>query len=74
MKELTHFVLVFPANIYLLKVNNRNTGKKWDICSKLIIKTPERRPWRSATFSKVAVKAYNFTKSNTLTSFWCFFC
>ena len=37
-----------PANIYLLKVNNRNTGKKCEICSKLVINTPERR--RSGVF------------------------
>ena len=30
-----------PASIYLLKVNNRNTRKKCEICSKLTIKTPE---------------------------------
>ena len=29
----------FPANIYLLKVNNRNTRKRCEICSKLTIKT-----------------------------------
>ena len=34
-----------PANIYLFKVNNRNTIKKCEICSKLTIKTPERRHW-----------------------------
>ena len=28
--------------IYLFKVNNRNTGKKCEICSKLTIKTPGR--------------------------------
>ena len=28
-----------PANIYLLKVNNRNTGKRYKICSKLTIAT-----------------------------------
>ena len=33
----------FPAGIYLLKVNNKNTRKKCEICSKLTIKTPERR-------------------------------
>ena len=33
------------ANIYLRKVNNRNTGKRREICSKLTIKTPERRHW-----------------------------
>ena len=32
----------FPANVYLLKVNNRSTRKRCEICSKLTIKTPER--------------------------------
>ena len=32
--------------IYLLKVNNRNTRTRCEICSKLTIKTPERRHWR----------------------------
>ena len=35
-----------PAGIYLLKVNDRNTGTRCEICSKLTIKTPERRQWR----------------------------
>ena len=34
-----------PASIYLLKVNNRNTRTRCEICSKLTIKTPERRHW-----------------------------
>ena len=33
----------FPANIYLYIANNRNTRRKYEICSKLTIKTPERR-------------------------------
>ena len=37
---------LFPAGIYLLKVNNRNTRTRHEICSKLTIKTPERRQWR----------------------------
>ena len=32
-----------PANIHLFKVNNRNTRTRCEICSKLAIKTPERR-------------------------------
>ena len=32
-----------PVGIYLLKVNNRNTRTRFEICSKLTIKTPERR-------------------------------
>ena len=35
-----------PAGIYLLKVNNRNTRKMCEICSKLTIKTPEQRHCR----------------------------
>ena len=33
----------FEANVYLLKVNNRNTRKSCEIYSKLTIKTPGRR-------------------------------
>ena len=32
-----------PVGIYLLKVNNRNTRTRCEICSKLTMKTPERR-------------------------------
>ena len=40
-----------PAGIYLLNVNNRNTRTRYEICSKLTIKTPERRQWgRSNVF------------------------
>ena len=35
-----------PTNIYMFKVNNRNTSKRCKICSKLTIKTPERRHWQ----------------------------
>ena len=35
-----------PAGIYLLKVNNKNTRARCEICSKSTIKTPERRHWR----------------------------
>ena len=32
-----------PAGFYLLKVNNRKTRTRYEICSKLTVKTPERR-------------------------------
>ena len=32
-----------PPNIYFFKVNNRNNRKTCEVCSKLTIKTPERR-------------------------------
>ena len=34
---------IFLAGIYLLKVNNRKTRTRCEICSKLTIKKPERR-------------------------------
>ena len=35
-----------PADIYLFNFGNRNTRKRWEICSKLTIKTTERRQRR----------------------------
>ena len=32
----------------MFKVNNRNARKRCDICSKLIIKTPQRRQWHGS--------------------------
>ena len=39
-----------PAGIYLLKISNRNTRKRCEICLKLTKKTPERRRRRSGLF------------------------
>ena len=39
-------IIINPTNIYLFKLNNRNTRKRCEICSKLTIKTTARRPWR----------------------------
>ena len=35
-----------PSRHLLVKVNNRNTRVRCEICSKLTINTPERRQWR----------------------------
>ena len=50
-----------PAGNYMFKVNNKNTRTRFEICSKLIIKTPERCHWR-----KCSGKYYyeNFSKFN----------
>ena len=45
-----------PAGIYLIKVNNRNTRNRCEICSKLTIKTPERRQWRRSGVFIVSFK------------------
>ena len=41
----------FPPIIYLFKANNENIRKMFEICSKLTIKTPERRQCQSGNFS-----------------------
>ena len=40
-----------PTGIYLLKVNNRNTRTRCEICSKLTIKTPERRQFSGVSIN-----------------------
>ena len=45
------FFCFSSANIYLFKVNNRNTRKRCEISSKLTIKTPERQYRRSGVFT-----------------------
>ena len=42
-KAIVRLLRPNAANIYLFKVNNRNTRKRCEICSKSTIKTPERR-------------------------------
>ena len=44
--KIPNIFRTYPANIYLLKVKNRNTCKRCAIYSKLTIKTPERRQRR----------------------------
>ena len=41
----------FPAGIYLLKVNNRNTRTRCEICSKLTINKDTRTTYKSITSS-----------------------
>ena len=41
--EFIFHKFVYLVGIYLLKVNNRNTRTRCEICTKLTIKTPERR-------------------------------
>ena len=46
MQYKSSFPISFPTGIYQHKVINRNTRARCEICSKLTIKTPERRHWR----------------------------
>ena len=50
----------FPANIYLFKVNNRNTRKRCEICSKLTTKTLEWRQWRRSGVFMVNFEHFSY--------------
>ena len=41
MKDGRNYVRI-PVGIYLLKVNNRNTSKRCEICLKITVKAPEQ--------------------------------
>ena len=43
MKLFNQLKTIMSASIYLFNVNNINTRKRCEICSKLTVKTPERR-------------------------------
>ena len=43
IKTLDPLLKPYPANIYLFKVNKRNTRKRSEICLKLTAKIPEQR-------------------------------
>ena len=45
-KMVSYIIFLNSLNIYLFQVNNSNIRKRCEICSMLIIKTPERRQWR----------------------------
>ena len=44
-KSSKDFVIRYPVNNCMFKVNNRNTRTRCEICSKLTMKTTERRQW-----------------------------
>ena len=56
LKTIEIYKRAHRANKYMLKVHNRSTRRRWEIWSKLTIKTPERRHWPRFDVFKV-----NFT-------------
>ena len=63
---LDTFFIGFPASTCLFKVNNRNIRKRCEICSKLTIKTPERRHWRFAMCFASYTPIYNHEENLNL--------
>ena len=45
-RNFKHVLCLDQANIYLFKVNNKSTRKRYMICPKSTIKIPGRRQWR----------------------------
>ena len=60
---------VKPTNIYLFKLNNRNSGERCEIRSKLTIKIAERRKWRH---NVVLVSLFALNIFHTFS--YCFYC
>ena len=70
LKVAQNDLFCITSDIYLAKypiINNQSEGKKHcnklrnsEVCSKLTIKTPERRQWRRS--------------SVPMASFWCLYC
>ena len=50
---LNKFWKVFPVGNYILKVNDRNTRSRCELCSKLTIKTPRRRHVFNVNFDHI---------------------
>ena len=57
----------FPANFYLIKVNNKNSKKRCEICSKLTIKTSERCYVKLISFIAESLNKIIFKKLKALT-------
>ena len=58
---------VNPANIYLFKVNNINTRKRYEICSKLTTKTQEQHHWHcSGSVNEIFKNLFDLKKRKIL--------
>ena len=62
--DIQRFELSSPANNYLLKVNNRSSKKRYETCSKVIIKTPGQCQLRRSKLmcSKLSALGVHFSK------------
>ena len=56
LKCVRPFFCTISDGIYMPKVNNRNTKTRFEICSKLTIKTLEERRWRRSSVFTVNSK------------------
>ena len=58
--EWVNFVMsTFQASKYMFKINNRNTRARYEICSKLTIKTSERGFWPCSGVLLLALNVFH---------------
>ena len=57
-------VITHPAGKYMFKVNNRNTRTRCEICSKVTIKTTQRRRW-DYQFKEEEICCQSLSEPNT---------
>ena len=53
----------YPAGNYMFKVNNRNTRTRKETCSKLTVKTPERRRLGIGTYFNSFIDKNEYVES-----------
>ena len=63
--QFKYYLSVYHANIYLLKVKNRNIRKKCEICSKLTIKTLRQNFTPFSSVSLVEFERVNVSCKNS---------
>ena len=64
-------IRLYPVNIYLFKVSNRNTRKRSEICSKSTIKTPKRHQWHLLwwSYGRIGKESFHFPVRGKIISY-----
>ena len=68
-----NFDTKLPANIYLFRVNNRNTRKKREICSKLAITTSEQHHCRHFGVLLLSLSSVSIVEFEQVNGSWAIF-
>ena len=68
-----NFDTKLPANNYLFRVNNRNTRKKREICSKLAITTSEQHQCRHFGVLLLSLSSVSIVEFEQVNGSWAIF-
>ena len=64
-KFFSNIVAEYSVVNYMFKVNNRSSRTRCEICSKLTIKTPERRQWRRSSVFPAIIHLFKINNRTT---------